>query len=126
MFRIGIKKHFSSAHYLRGYKGKCEDLHGHNWQVEVTVAAANLDELGMVMDFQLLKQRLSKVLEELDHRLLNELPAFQHQSPTAENLARHVYERLTDRLPEERVKLDCVRVWESDTTAAAYLEPCSP
>jgi 6-pyruvoyltetrahydropterin/6-carboxytetrahydropterin synthase len=94
--------------------------------VEVQVRAKDLDGAGMAIDFHELKAMTGAILEELDHRLLNELPAFQHQSPTAENLARHVYERLADRLPQERVKLECVRVWESDTTAAAYLAPCSP
>jgi 6-pyruvoyltetrahydropterin/6-carboxytetrahydropterin synthase len=119
LFRIGIKKHFSSAHYLRGYKGKCEDLHGHNWQVEVTVAGADLDELGMVMDFKLLKQHLSAVLEELDHRLLNEHPHFAEHNPSSEELARYICQKLTEHM-KPGITVEHVTVWESEHCWARY------
>lgn len=123
MFALTVREDFSAAHRLPSSGSKCERLHGHNWKVEVHVWAEGLDGAGMVIDFHELKAMTGDILAELDHRLLNELPAFQRENPTAENLARYVYERLADRLQAERVKVDRVSVWESDTTAATYLEP---
>jgi 6-pyruvoyltetrahydropterin/6-carboxytetrahydropterin synthase len=120
MYVLTVREDFSAAHRLPASGSKCERLHGHNWKVEVQVEAETLDGAGMAIDFHELKAMTGEILEDLDHRLLNELPAFEHRNPTAENLARYVYERLADRLPRERVKLDRVRVWESETTAATY------
>lgn len=120
MYVLVVREEFSAAHSLPGSGGKCERLHGHNWKVEIQVRAEEVDGSGMAIDFHDLKAMAGEILSELDHRLLNELPAFQHQNPTAENLARHVFDRLDERLPGGRVKLDEVRVWESETTAAFY------
>ncbi len=120
MYELTVREGFSAAHRLHSTGGKCAELHGHNWKVEVRVCAEELDGAGMAIDFHDLKAITREILEELDHRYLNELPDFQEQNPTAENLARHIYERLAERLGSERVGLDRVCVWESDATAATY------
>jgi 6-pyruvoyltetrahydropterin/6-carboxytetrahydropterin synthase len=122
MYVLIVRDDFSAAHRLPLTHGKCERLHGHNWKVEVRVRAPALDEAGMALDFQDLKTMTRRVLEKLDHCLLNEIPAFQEQNPTAENLARYIYKGLADLLAAERAMLDRVCVWESETTAACYTE----
>ena len=126
MYLLTVREDFSAAHQLPATKGKCADLHGHNWQVEVQVWAEDLDDAGMAIDFHVLKDLTREIVEELDHRYLNDLPAFQEQNPTAENIARHVYEGLARRLGTEGVELDQVRVWESETTAATYRKSRDP
>ena len=126
MYELIVKDEFSAAHSLPASGGKCAALHGHNWKVEVRVWADKLDATGMAMDFHDLRRVTGRILEELDHTHLNDHPAFQRDAPTAENLARHIYEGLADLLPSPRVRLGCVRVWESDTTAAAYTQGAFP
>jgi len=126
MYELTVREGFSAAHRLPNTGGRCERLHGHDWRVEARVAAAELDGVGMVMDFHDVKRALRGVLDEMDHNYLNDLPAFRSVPPTAENLARHVYERLAAGLPPGRVRLTRVRVWESDATAASYGEPSGP
>jgi 6-pyruvoyltetrahydropterin/6-carboxytetrahydropterin synthase len=116
MFSIKVEGTFSSAHNLRGYKGKCEALHGHNWRVEVVVQSDTLDKLGMVMDFKFLKMELYKVLEKFDHQYLNRLPCFKKMNPTSENIARYIYEKLAPKIAD----LSAVTVWENNTSAATY------
>lgn len=118
MYAVKIESYFSSAHSLRGYKGKCEELHGHNWKVEVTVEAGKLDRLGMVMDFRDLKIKLNKITEELDHKCLNRINYFKKVNPTSESIAQYIYDRLKKGVP--RVKL--VTVWESHNSCASYNE----
>ena len=132
MFSLKVEGAFSSAHNLRGYKGKCEDLHGHNWRVEITVKSGELDGIGMVLDFKYLKSRLNAVLEELDHKYLNKLAFFSATkrggsaknsggkkiNPTSENIAKYIYHKLKTRIP----LLDCVTVWENSTSCATYEE----
>lgn len=114
MYNIKVEADFSAAHNLRGYKGKCEALHGHNWKVEVAVGATKLDKTGMVLDFTDLKQKLHRVLEKLDHRYLNNLPYFKKFNPTSENIAKYIYDNL-------RIQgLESVTVWESEKSAATY------
>jgi 6-pyruvoyltetrahydropterin/6-carboxytetrahydropterin synthase len=120
MYVLIVRDEFSAAHRLPASGSKCERLHGHNWKVEVEVSAEQLDATGMAIDFSELKAMTAEILEELDHRLLNDLPPFRQQNPTAENLARYIYERVAERIAEGEVKLDRVRVWESETTAASY------
>jgi 6-pyruvoyltetrahydropterin/6-carboxytetrahydropterin synthase len=118
MYKIKVRSHFSSAHSLRGYKGKCEDLHGHNWGVEVAVRADKLDKTGMVIDFKELKGMLKEVIAELDHRHLNDLEYFKEANPTSENIARYVFERLTER--KTGIDICEVTVFETDTSSATY------
>ena len=124
MYQIQARHHFDSAHRLRGYPGKCSNLHGHRWEVEAEVAGEQLDELGMLVDFSLLKKVLREVVDPLDHRDLCEIPPFDRENPTAENLARYIYEQLKERLESlpvgVLVKLNLVRVWESPGCAAVY------
>jgi 6-pyruvoyltetrahydropterin/6-carboxytetrahydropterin synthase len=135
MYSIRIEADFSSAHNLRGYKGKCEELHGHNWKVEVVVAKDKLDKAGMVLDFKLLKQKLHRVMESLDHKYLNNIPYFKKVNPvrkkianktklsngvnpTSENIARYIY----DNLRRQVAGLAAITVWESEKSCATYYE----
>ncbi|HPN72605.1 MAG TPA: 6-carboxytetrahydropterin synthase QueD [Candidatus Omnitrophota bacterium] len=118
MYTVSVESRFSSAHNLRGYKGKCEDLHGHNWKVRLTVFSAELDHLGMVCDFTVLKDVLKKAIESLDHKYLNEAEYFKSVNPTSENIARYVFEEVSRIKPELNVKK--VKVWETETSSATY------
>jgi len=119
MYNIKADAEFSSAHNLREcYKGKCEDLHGHNWKVEAVVEREGLDKAGMVFDFKFLKTELKAVLEKLDHKYLNEIAYFQQVNPTSENIAKYIYDSLKQSIPE----LKSVTVWESENSSATYYE----
>lgn len=121
MYELTVSDDFSAAHRLPRSGGKCDRLHGHNWKVEARIGADELNDKGMVFDFHDLRDLVRSVLEDLDHTYLNEHPAFEHNDPTAENLARHIYESLAARLAAYPIRLRQVRVWESETTAATYL-----
>lgn len=116
MYEIKVSEEFSSAHNLKHYKGKCEALHGHNWRVEVLVYKRGLDEQGMVMDFKKLKDRLKAILNNLDHKYLNDLPYFKKKNPTSENIARFIHERLS-RAIGKKIK---VSVWETSSSCASF------
>ena len=122
MYELVVSDYFSAAHDLRGYKGKYESLHGHNWKVEVTVASEKLDSLGMVVDFTDMKKALAEALERYDHCYLNETEDFKELNPTTENLARRIFERLSGGLPKH-VKMRSVAVWESESCFAKYTGP---
>ena len=119
MYELTVKSHFDAAHALRGYPGECRRLHGHTWDIEVTVGAAELDEIGIVYDFKLLKADLTGVLEEYDHAYLNDVAPFDELSPTAENLARVIFERLAETV-DPRVSIVEVVVWESPVARLSY------
>jgi len=123
MYEIKIKADFSAAHNLREVGGKCESLHGHNFAVEVAVESEALDELGMVMDFRLLKEKTRAVLETLDHRYLNELPVFQGTNPSSENLAVYIFNKLSLQIDRGPQRLSWVSVWEAETSQATYHRP---
>ncbi len=120
MFELTIMAEFEAAHNLRNYQGKCSRLHGHNWKVEVTVRGDKLDELGMIIDFTALKAEVKQIVDRLDHYYLNELTAFQERNPTAEHIAKYIYEELVGLLPKHNVVLYQVKVWESARSAVAY------
>ena len=120
MFELTIMAEFEAAHNLCNYQGKCNRLHGHNWKVEVTVQGQKLDEIGMVIDFTVLKAEVKKIIDRLDHYYLNELAAFQQQNPTAEHIAKYIYDELVDLLVKHDVTLYQVKVWESARSAVAY------
>ena len=122
MYRLTIVTDFAAAHCLRHYQGECENLHGHNWKVEVTVKARELDKAGLGIDFKILKQRTKDLLGTLDHKYLNELAPFAEVSPSSENIARYLYHELTKILGSDKVKVEMVTVWESDFAAASYYE----
>jgi len=120
MYEILVKGDFSSAHNLIGYKGKCEELHGHSWKVEARFEKGSLDGIGIAIDFTILKARLRDILKELDHKHLNKVSAFRAQNPSAENISRFIYERLKKTTKEKGLILKSVSVWESDTSCATY------
>ncbi|MBM4332595.1 MAG: 6-carboxytetrahydropterin synthase QueD [Deltaproteobacteria bacterium] len=123
MYEIKIKTDFSAAHNLREVGGKCESLHGHNFSVEVAVESETLNELGMVLDFRLLKNKTRDVLQALDHRYLNELSMFKEKNPSSENLAAYIFEELARRIDQGTHRVSRVSVWESDTSQATYRRP---
>ena len=122
MYEVKIVAQFAAAHRLENFYGKCEALHGHNWKVEVFLVGNTLDGAGLLMDFGVIKARTQEVLEEIDHKYLNELAAFQDRNPSSESLACYLYERLGAVLNGDRVKVHRVNVWESDTSCASYYQ----
>lgn len=118
MYKIKVEGNFSSAHNLRGYKGKCEELHGHNWRVEAVVSTETLDKAGMAMDFKALKKQLNACLEKLDHKYLNRVPYFKKVNPTSENIAKYIYDTLKTNIKHT----SAVTVWENDASRATYEE----
>jgi len=125
MFEVTVEAGFSSGHYLRNYKGKCEHPHGHNYKVRVTLAGAALDEAGLLLDFKLLKQVMRPVIARLDHRMLNDLEPFTVLNPSAENLAKYFYDQTNEQLAamtQGRVRVKDCTIWETDATTATYYE----
>ena len=122
MYEIKIVTSFSAAHRLENFYGKCESLHGHNWKVEVFLVGDKLDEAGLLQDFGAVKARTRELLEEIDHKYLNELPAFSQQNPSSENLARYLFQRLAAVLDRDGVKVNRGSVWESDASCASYYQ----
>jgi 6-pyruvoyltetrahydropterin/6-carboxytetrahydropterin synthase len=110
----------ASAHFLRGYEGKCKNLHGHTWRIEVAVANDTLNELGMVADFGVLKKELNELIDTMDHAALNEQTYFQSHNPTTENIARYIYRKYAEKVAP--LKVCKVQVWESDTSGVTYYE----
>ena len=123
MYEAVVKGGFSAAHSLRNYRGKCEKVHGHNWTVEVAVASSRLDEAGLAIDFVELKKLTNEVIGEFDHTNINEIPPFNRISPSSENMARWIYEKIKERLSSFKdVKLWKVTVFESEDSSASYYE----
>ena len=121
MFEVMIERNFSSAHQLRGYRGKCENLHGHNYRIEIYARGRELDNAGLLIDFVELKAAADEVVNYLDHRNINELPPFGEElNPSAENLARYILERVAHRVGDERVQVYKVRCFETPTSVATY------
>ena len=120
VYELIIKEDFAAAHRLLNYHGSCEKLHGHNFKVEITVRAKELDDIGLALDFRELKEVARKVLAGFDHTVLNELPEFQNQNPSAENISRCLFSALAPVINRDRVELYRVTVWESDHAAASY------
>ena len=123
MYEIKIKSDFAAAHNLRDVGGKCESLHGHNFIVEVAVESEVLDELGMVMDFRLLKDKTRAVLEILDHHYLNELSFFRNTNPSSENLAAYIFAEIARQVDQGSRRVSWVSVWESENSQATYRRP---
>jgi 6-pyruvoyltetrahydropterin/6-carboxytetrahydropterin synthase len=121
MFEIDIERAFSAAHFLKGYQGDCSSLHGHNWTVQVILQVKELDEIGIAFDFREVKKHLDKILDEFDHKCLNELPYFEGTNPTSEMLAKTIFELLEKQL-EENIVLSRVRVCESPGSGATYIK----
>ena len=122
MYEVSVDETFAAAHNLRNYKGKCEDLHGHNYKVRVTLAGKELTTTGLLYDFVHLKQVIQGVIRSLDHKYLNEFPPFDTLNPSAENIARYIYDRTAKQLPKSPngAGIASITVWETETTAATY------
>lgn len=116
-----IERHFSSAHQLRGYKGKCENLHGHNYKIEIFARGEELNNIGLLIDFGDLKRAADEIVNYLDHRNINELPPFDEElNPSAENLAKYICEYIASRVDDDRVQVYKVRCFETPTSIATY------
>jgi 6-pyruvoyltetrahydropterin/6-carboxytetrahydropterin synthase len=118
MFEVSVEQSFSAAHRLMGYKGKCENMHGHNWKVRAAIKNKNLDKHGMVMDFTDLKKVLVTILMRLDHKVLNDITYFKKINPTSENIAQYIHNEISLILTKPSI----VSVWETDTSCASYYE----
>ena len=119
MYRVSVEQHFDAAHYLRGYRGKCENLHGHRFKVVVSLKAKKLNEIGLAYDFVELKRHLGEILTQFDHTCLNDVPPFDKLNPSSENIAVAIYDQLKRHLSGE-VLLSSVEVWESPQSCVTY------
>jgi 6-pyruvoyltetrahydropterin/6-carboxytetrahydropterin synthase len=115
-----VEQHFDAAHALRGYKGKCEALHGHRFRVVAKIEASGLDDIGLAYDFAELKSHLAGVIARFDHVNLNDVPPFDRINPSSENIAADIYNELTSRLSGDKISLTAVEVWESPQTGVSY------
>lgn len=121
MFELMVESHFSAAHQLRGYKGVCEKLHGHNYKVQVYLTTEKLNEIDIAMDFGEIKRLLDEIIAPLDHSFLNEIFPFTEKNPSSENIAKWIYDSLKKKL-NLTVRLSAVTVWESETASVTYYE----
>jgi 6-pyruvoyltetrahydropterin/6-carboxytetrahydropterin synthase len=125
MFEVTVERGFSSGHFLRNYKGKCENPHGHNYKVRITLRGEALDHAGLLLDFRDLKQVMRPVIDRLDHQMINDIEPFTTINPSAENLAKYFYEETNRQLAEMtggRVRVKDCTIYETDTTTATYYE----
>jgi len=122
MYELMVESKFAAAHQLRGYQGKCEKLHGHNWRVTVAVTAERLDEQGLAIDFHDMKKYLREVLDQLEHTFLNDIFPFTQINPSSENLAKWIYDSMAKKVNDGNVEVASVTVWESDTASASFFE----
>lgn len=122
MFEVAVEQSFASAHALRNYKGRCENVHGHNWKVRVVIEGEKLDATGMLVDFLDVKSLLGEILDSIDHQFLNEIPPFDVINPSAENIAEYFYQQLTGRLSDTPVpvRIREVKIWETEIQSATY------
>jgi 6-pyruvoyltetrahydropterin/6-carboxytetrahydropterin synthase len=121
MYEVTIIKSFSAAHVLAEIGGKCEELHGHNFKVEATVAASDLSSTGLLIDFRVFKKWLGEILEDIDHRHLNIIPSFVDINPSAENIAKYICEKMELKVKVARVNVVRVKIWESENAAVTYI-----
>jgi len=121
-YTLKILTDFASAHTLRDYPGACARMHGHNWKVEVEVAASELDAMGMGVDFKVIKQAARDIAERLDHRYLNDLEPFTRINPTAENIAAYFHQELSAQLNNDRIQVHAVTLWETERACVRYVE----
>ena len=123
MFDIFIKTHFAGAHHLRDYPGDCENPHGHNWKIKVTVRATELDHLGMGIDFKVLKAIVKQAVDKLDHRDLNNMAVFRDINPSSEHIAMYLFSELKGPLSHERYSLYSIEILETDSSGLIYYGP---
>jgi 6-pyruvoyltetrahydropterin/6-carboxytetrahydropterin synthase len=120
MYELKIITQFGAAHQLKDTGGECENLHGHNWKIEVCIKGEHLDKNGLLVDFKIIKDETKKIIDELDHKYLNELEWFRDMNPTSENISRLIYEFLSKKINKGDVVVSRVTTWESDTACATY------
>jgi 6-pyruvoyltetrahydropterin/6-carboxytetrahydropterin synthase len=121
MFEVTIEQTFAAGHALRNYHGKCENVHGHNYRCQLTLEGAELDHTGLLMDFVALKKTLQSVIDRLDHQWLNDFPPFDVLNPSAENIAKYIYDEVNKGIGGQAdVRLGSVKLWETDTSSATY------
>ena len=121
MFEVAIEETFAAGHAQRNYRGKCENVHGHNYRAQVTLRGAELDAMGLLVDFVELKRVVHAVLDRMDHQWLNDFPPFDALNPSAENMAKYIYDEVSAALTaKEGVRVAAVRLWETDTASASY------
>ena len=121
MFEVTIIKSFSAAHMLAAIGGKCEELHGHNFKVEVTIAAKDLNSSGIIIDFRYVKKWLQEILDNFDHKHLNEIPFFTEINPSSEHIAEYIYRKMKLKAKQAEVKVARIKVWESESAAVTYI-----
>lgn len=125
MFEVSVEDTFAAGHALRGYRGKCENPHGHNYKVQITLQGEQLDNIGLLFDFKDLKTAMNEVIDRLDHRFINDIAPFTELNPSAENMAKYFYDEINALLGDRtqgRVRVKLVKMWETDTTVATYFE----
>ncbi len=122
MYELMVETDFSAAHQLRGYKGKCEALHGHNWRVQIIVSSDKLNDIGIVIDFHELKAITGNVISQLDHTFLNDVFPFTEINPSSENIAKWIYDSVNKKIKQKNCTVSSVTVWENDTSSATYYE----
>jgi len=120
MYEVSVQQHFDAAHYLRGYQGKCENLHGHRFQVVATIRAEQIDDVGLAYDFVQLRRQLEEILSRFDHTCLNEIPPFDKINPSSENIASTIYSRLQAQLRGTSISISSIQVWESPQCCVTY------
>lgn len=123
MYELKIVTQMACAHQLREFEGRCEHLHGHNWKIEVCVTGEDLEPNGILIDFKKIKTATERVIEELDHKFLNDVDHFRDVNPSSENIARHIFKTLSRALDTQKAKVSGVTAWESDSACASYTEP---
>jgi 6-pyruvoyltetrahydropterin/6-carboxytetrahydropterin synthase len=122
MYTLTTMVEFSSAHTLVGHSGPCKKMHGHNWKVEVEITGDKLDKIWMVVDFKEIRKATNLVVDELDHEFLNNLEPFSEDNPTAENIARYIFTKLSEEFSNKNVKVNSIKLWETDKSAVSYKE----
>ena len=120
MFEVTIEQTFAAGHALRNYRGKCENVHGHNYRCQVTMEGEQLDHVGLLVDFVALKKAVQSVIDRMDHQWLNDFPPFDVLNPSAENMAKFIYDEVLKNIAAPGVRLESVRLWETDTSYATY------
>jgi len=122
MFKLIVKKEFSSAHILNGHPGDCKRMHGHNWTVEAKVEGDKINKIGMVIDFKDIKNKLGDIISRLDHRYLNDVEPFKENNPTAENISKYIYKELSKNINTDNIKVSEIKLWETSNSAVIYTE----
>lgn len=120
MYKLNVTADFSAAHKLTGYDGPCKNLHGHNWKIRVAIDCKKTDEIGLTIDFGIVKKLLNEIVDKLDHQLLNDLEIFKNINPTSENIAKYFYDEMRKKIESLNCNLTEVEIWESDKSSLIY------